>query len=178
LAVAGSLTYHTVWSQSGRSSTRVMPIAARQFVCPARGPGTVGGFAIVRSSDAAMLLFIVLALYDASCSVGLLYNTYTAPISFATAARHPVLWSPSLPRSLLTSLFFTHTCTESQRKAIEAEEEESLTRTNSLRDEFQVTFTNWVSDARKFQWMEDKVCVCVCVCVCVMIYFKCVRLPI
>jgi len=76
-------------------------------------------------------------------------------------------------RSLLTSPFFTHVYIHSQREVKEAEEEEKLT--NSLKTKFQVSFTNWVSDARKIQWMEDKVCVCVCVCV---IYFKCVRLVI
>ena len=55
----------------------------------------------------------------------------------------------------------------SQREAKEAEEEENLT--NSLKTEFQVSFTNWVSDARKIQWTEDKVCVCVRVCVCVCV---------
>ena len=64
--------------------------------------------------------------------------------------------------------------TQSQREAKEAEEEEKST--NSLKAEFHVSFTNYASDARKFQWTEDKVCVCVCVCV--MKYFKCVRLPI
>ena len=51
--------------------------------------------------------------------------------------------------------------TKSHIVAKEAEEEEKLTK--SLEAEFQVSFTNWVSDARKIQWKEDKVCVCVTV---------------
>ena len=73
--------------------------------------------------------------------------------------------SLSLSHSLFTSPFFALMYTQSHREAKEAEEEEKLT--NSRKAEFQVSFTNWVSDARKIQLKEDKVCVCVCLCVCV-----------
>ena len=73
-------------------------------------------------------------------------------------------------RSLLTSPFFTHVYIRTQREAREVEEKEKLT--NSLKTEFQVSLTNWVSDARKIHWTEDKVCVCVCVCVCVLYIFQ------
>jgi len=45
-----------------------------------------------------------------------------------------------------------------------AEEEEKLTQ--SLEIEFKVSFANWVADARKIQWKEEKVCACVTVCNC------------
>jgi len=102
LTVTGSLTYHTVWSQSGRSSTRVMPIVrASMSVLPG-----------ARARRAALLTcapetplccgLLCCALYDASCSVGLLHKTYAAaptqPISFAIAApQAAALPSPSDP---------------------------------------------------------------------------------
>ena len=105
--------------------------------------------------------------------VSFLSPTLVCLSPFCTCPSPGTLVSISATFSLGLPPFHTHTHTQSQREAIEAEEEENLT--NSLKDEFQVTFTNWVSDAQKFQRMEDKVCVCVCVCV---IYFKCVRLVI
>jgi len=88
----GSLTYHTVWSQSGRSSARVMPIAcASVSVLPGAWARGEVSLACAPVTQLYCGLFC-LALYDASCSVGLLHNTYAAaptqPISFATAAPH------------------------------------------------------------------------------------------
>jgi len=76
----------------------------RQHVCPARGPGTAGGFAGVHSCDAAELWFTFVCT-DVSNSVGLLYKTYatapTQPISFATAAQPATAW-----QALLVSSWF------------------------------------------------------------------------
>ena len=77
---------------------------ARQHVCPAGSPGTAGRFAGVRSCDAAVLWFTCLALYDVSCSVGLLYKTYatspTQPISFATVVQRLGVSSSFFPQFL------------------------------------------------------------------------------
>jgi len=73
--------------------------------------------------------------------------------------------SPSLPCTLFTSPLFTHMYAKSQIIVKETKKKEKLTK--SLEAEFQVIVGNCVSDARKIQWKEDKVCVCVCVCVCV-----------
>jgi len=62
LAVVGSLTYHTVWSQSDRSSTRVMRIArtSMSVLLGARArPGVCAG---VRSFGAAVLWFILFGI--------------------------------------------------------------------------------------------------------------------
>jgi len=97
----------------------------RQYVCPAGSPGTAGSFAGVRSCDAAVLWCIFLALYHASCSVGLLHNTYAAaltqPISFATAAppslfplppqvRCQTLLAGPCQSQVLSSIFFQFLC--------------------------------------------------------------------
>jgi len=47
--------------------------------------------------------------------------------------------------------------TKLQIAAKEAEEEEKLTK--SPEAEFQVGFINWVSNTRKIEWKEDKMCV-------------------
>ena len=78
LTVAGSLTYHTVWSQSGRSSTWVMPIAlsSMSVLLGARARRSASlACAPVTPLCCGLFLF---ALYDASCSLGLLHNTYAA----------------------------------------------------------------------------------------------------
>jgi len=90
LAVAGSLTYHTVWSQSHRSSTRVMPIErASMSVLPGARVRRAASLACAHVTPLYCGLFFWTS-YDASCSVGLLHKTYTPaptqPISFATAA--------------------------------------------------------------------------------------------
>ena len=80
----------TVRSQSGRSSTRVMPIAraSMSVVLGARARRTASLACAPVTPLRCDLLF--LALYDASCNVGLLYKKCAAaptqPISFATAA--------------------------------------------------------------------------------------------
>jgi len=58
LAVAGSLTSHTVWSRQVVNTGDGH--RARQHVCPAGSPGTAGSFAGVRSCDAAVLWFTFL----------------------------------------------------------------------------------------------------------------------
>jgi len=109
LAVAGSLTYHTVWSQSGRSSTRVVPIArASMSVLPGARARLTSSLACAPVTPLCCGLFF-LALYDASCSVGLLHNTHalapTQPISFATAAPQATAL-PSSPWKSRARLFF------------------------------------------------------------------------
>jgi len=98
LVVAGSLTSHTVRSRSGRSSTWVMPIArASMSVLP--------GARARRAAPATQLCcgLLFCALYDVSCSVGLLHKTYAAaptqPISFATAAQEAAAWQALLVSS-------------------------------------------------------------------------------
>jgi len=59
------------------------------------------------------------------------------------------------------SPFFTHMYTKPQITLKKTEEEEKLTQ--SLEIEFKVSFANWVADARKIQWKEEKVCACVSV---------------
>jgi len=86
LAVAGSLTYHTVWPQSGRSSTRVMSIArASMSVLQGAWARRSASLACAPVTPLCCGLFF-LALYDASYSLGLLHDTYAAapiqPISF------------------------------------------------------------------------------------------------
>jgi len=96
----GSLTYHTVWSQSGRSSAREIPIACATVSVL---PGARARRAASLACAPVQLYFglFCLVLYDASCSVGLLHNTYAAaltqPISLSTAAPH----AAALPSSQL-----------------------------------------------------------------------------
>jgi len=91
LAVAGSLTSHTMWSGSGRSSTQVMPIArASMSVLPGAQARRAASLACAPVTPLCCgLLFCV--LYDVLCSVGLLHKIYAAAptqhISFATAAQ-------------------------------------------------------------------------------------------
>jgi len=80
LAVAGSLTSHTVWSRSGRSSTRVMPIArASMPVLPGDRTHRADSLACAPvTSLCCGLLFC--ALYDVSYSVRPVHKTHaTAP---------------------------------------------------------------------------------------------------
>ena len=72
--------------------------------------------------------------------------------------------SPCLSCFPFISPFFTHMYTKPQITLKKAEEEEKLTQ--SLEIEFKVSFANWVADARKIQWKEEKVCACVTVCNC------------
>jgi len=103
LAVAGSLTYHTVWSQSGRSSTRVMPIAcANMSVLSGARARRAASLACAPVTLLCCGLFF-LALYDASCSVGQLHNTYAAaptqPISYAVAPTQPISFATAAPQA-------------------------------------------------------------------------------
>ena len=94
LVVAGSLTYHTVWSQSGRSSTWVMPIArASMSVLP--GARALRAVSLACAPVTPLSCGFFWVLHDASCSLGLLHDTYAAaptqPISVATAAPQAAL---------------------------------------------------------------------------------------
>jgi len=97
LVVAGSLTYHTVWSQSGRSSTWVMPIArASMSVLP--GARALRAVSLACAPVTPLSCGFFWVLHDASCSLGLLHDTYAAaptqPISVATASGFTNLYQP------------------------------------------------------------------------------------
>jgi len=104
-----SLTYHTLWSRSGRSSTWVMPIAraSMSVLQGARARWAASLACAPVTSLCCGLLFF--ALYDASCSVGLLYRTYAAaptqPSSFDTTAPQSAAL-PSSPGLSQTKQFF------------------------------------------------------------------------
>ena len=75
LVVTGSLTYHTVWSRSDRSSTRVMSITRASMSVL---PGDREWRADSLTCAPVTLLYcslLFLTLYDTSCSVGMVYNT-------------------------------------------------------------------------------------------------------
>ena len=98
LAVTGSLTYYTVWSRSGRSSTRVMPLRAPACLS-CREPGH--DFAGVRSCDTTVLWFTFFG------TVWCIIQCCAAAQNYATALTQPIYFATAAPQATALPSWWT-----------------------------------------------------------------------